>query len=473
MILTTLSEPPDLRPLLDASKALLGYRVHAAFKRYFDVLGANVQRWHARGLILNLLQPSTSLASPEPFDLDAIDLESLTELLGTYFYLFVGHKSVNRILMQPYTGKRLLYLRGYDFTFTQYFGEGLASEARSVDTQRFTNKLEKLASHDLCLLKVMSPDEVYWETLGLGKLFLKPDLNPVIQKANYPVRSAYMNALTWKQGLLPLLDRADYFVVYVSSLTPSTLWELEQLDTPERRARVTVVFDTQAIANKGGILAAQENARSDGQDLIWSKSGSEPGFTPEEFRSRLARTFLVVSPEEFEGDIEMHRSRIRQSSAADAPGANAEWIEFEFYPALPADALASLREFCAWIKTRITSAIEQQSIESLLLFLNDVQFCIYTTLLLGEHDETARALAMYAATLKCCEHLAYLEDHAYAAAYWGISLLACGKSHEFDSIYDRAKTEFEEIQRNAGAAVTRFLEKNAERQPGFPLPVIP
>jgi hypothetical protein len=293
MILTPLSEPPDLRPLLDASKALLGYRVHAVFKRYFDVLGANLQRWHARDLILNLLQPS-SLASREPFDLDAIDLESLTELLGTYFYVFVGHKSVNRALMLPYTSKRVLYLRGYYFTFTQYFGEGLASEARSVDTQRFTNKLEKLASNDVCLLKVMSPDEVYWETLGLEKLFLKPDLNPVIQKANYPVRSAYLNALTWKQGLFPLLDRVDYFVVYVSSLTPSALWELEQLDTPERRERVTVVFDTQAIANKGGILAAQENARSEGRDLIWSKSGSEPGFTPEEFRSRLAKTFLVA-----------------------------------------------------------------------------------------------------------------------------------------------------------------------------------
>jgi hypothetical protein len=119
------------------------------------------------------------------------------------------------------------------------------------------------------------------------------------------------------------------------------------------------------------------------------------------------------------------------------------------------------------------SAIEQQNIESLLLFLNDVQICLYTTLLLGEHDETGRALAMYAATLKCCEPVAYLEDHIYAAGYWGITLLACGKSHEFNSIYDQAKTQFEDIQRKAGDAVTRFLEKNAKRQPGLPLPVIP
>ena len=40
----------------------------------------------------------------------------------------------------------MLYLRGYDFAFTTYFGEGLASEARSVDTQRFNIKIEGLAS---------------------------------------------------------------------------------------------------------------------------------------------------------------------------------------------------------------------------------------------------------------------------------------------------------------------------------------
>src|SRR5271168_3047257 len=111
MILTTQSEPPDLRPLLEASKTLLGYRVHVAFKRYFDVIGRNVQRWHACGLILNLLESSTSLSNPEPFDLNAIDLESLTSLLGIYFYLLTGHKSVNKMLMLPFARKRVLYLR--------------------------------------------------------------------------------------------------------------------------------------------------------------------------------------------------------------------------------------------------------------------------------------------------------------------------------------------------------------------------
>ena len=473
MILTTQSEPPDLRPLLEASKTLLGYRVHVAFKRYFDVIGRNVQRWHACGLILNLLESSTSLSNPEPFDLNAIDLESLTSLLGIYFYLLTGHKSVNKMLMLPFARKRVLYLRGYDFAFTLYYEGGLASEARSVDTQRFNSTIQKLASDEACPLKVMSPDEAYQETLGLEKLFIKPDLNPVIQKAEYPVRSAYLNAYTWKRGLLQLLDRADYFVVYVSSLTPSAMWELEQLDAPERRERVTVVFDTKAIAHKGGILDAQDHMRSETGELIWPKNRSEPGFTPEEFRSRLAMKFLVVSPEEFEKDIEVHLSRIRQSSAAEAPGAGEKWIEFEFYPAVPAPELASLREFCGWIKTRIMFAIEQQNIASLLLFLNDVQLWIYTTLLLGEHDETGRALAIYAATLNCCAHVVHLEDHVYTASYWGVSLLACGKSHEFASVYERATSEFEGIKLKAGDAVSRFLENNAKGQPGLPLPVIP
>jgi hypothetical protein len=119
------------------------------------------------------------------------------------------------------------------------------------------------------------------------------------------------------------------------------------------------------------------------------------------------------------------------------------------------------------------SVIEQQNIGSLLLFLNDVQFWIYTTLLLGQHDETGRALAIYAGTLKCCASAAYLGDHVYTASYWGVSLLASGKSHEFASIYDKAKTEFEQIKSKASDAVTRFLKKNAKGQPGLPLPVIP
>jgi hypothetical protein len=468
MILTTISEPPDLRPLLDASKALLGYRMHLTFKQYFDVLGRNVQRWHQSGLIANLLEPSASLTSPEPFDMQAIDLEYLTSLLGVYFYLLTGHKSVNKTLVLPYAGKRVLYLRGYDFAFTLYFGEGLASEPRSVDTQRFNTKLAKLASDDVCLIKVMSPDEAYWETVGLGKYFMEPDLNPVIGKAKYPFRSAYMNALSWQQGLGQLLDRADYFVVYVSSLTPSAMWELEQLEIPERRGRVTVVFDTEAIANKEGMLEAQDHMQSAERKLIWPKGRSEPSVTPEEYRSTLATKFLVVSPEEFENNIDTQLSTIRQSSAEEASGANPKWIEFEFYPSLPEDQLASLREFGGWIKTRVTSGIEpQQEIASLLLFLNDVQFWIYTTLLLGEHAETGRALAIYAATLNCCARVADLEHHVHAARYWGVSLLASGRSHEFESIYERAKTEFEEIERKAADAVNRFLERNAKGRPGL------
>jgi hypothetical protein len=59
--------------IINVLKALLGYRVHVAFKRYFDVISANVQRWHACGLILNLLESSTSLSSPHAYHTSSTD----------------------------------------------------------------------------------------------------------------------------------------------------------------------------------------------------------------------------------------------------------------------------------------------------------------------------------------------------------------------------------------------------------------
>ena len=53
-----------------------------------------------------------------------------------------------------------------------------------------------------------SPDEVYWETAGLGKFFIKPDLNAVIAKGRLPVRSGLSECQLYVEaGLLQLLDR--------------------------------------------------------------------------------------------------------------------------------------------------------------------------------------------------------------------------------------------------------------------------
>lgn len=70
--------------------------------------------------------------------------------------------------------------------------------------------------------------------------------------------SIYLNARSWRQGVADLLDRMDHYVVYVSSITESVLWELGQLDTDERRRRVTVVFDEETIDKKEGQLALQD-----------------------------------------------------------------------------------------------------------------------------------------------------------------------------------------------------------------------
>jgi hypothetical protein len=121
---------------------------------------------------------------------------------------------------------------------------------------------------------VLSPKDVYWETVDASRYYFFPglDYDGMIQSILQRPCSIYLNALNWQKGVADLLDRMDHYVVYVSSITESLLWELEQLDTNERRKRVTVVFDEEAIAKKPEIPAiAQGMAASTGARVIWSQ----------------------------------------------------------------------------------------------------------------------------------------------------------------------------------------------------------
>ena len=71
--------------------------------------------------------------------------------------------------------------------------------------------------------------------------------------------------------MLGLIPRMDHYVVYVSSLTESALWELDQLHTDQRRGRVTVVFDEDAIGKKASQLALQEALAGRLGEAIWAK----------------------------------------------------------------------------------------------------------------------------------------------------------------------------------------------------------
>jgi hypothetical protein len=114
-----------------------------------------------------------------------------------------------------------------------------------------------------------------------------------------------------------------------------------------------------------------------------------------------------------------------------------------------------------------------------------VQLRIYTTLLMGEHDQTGRALAAYAAVMRGAldyyeppgekmgalspanreGHLETLRNHLSWAEYAGVRLLAYGKSHEFDDFSAAAQATWSEIFDATAVVVGRFF---AER--GGPLP---
>ncbi|MGH7304059.1 MAG: hypothetical protein ACRELZ_12255, partial [Candidatus Rokuibacteriota bacterium] len=213
------------------------------------------------------------------FDFGAIHLENFVYVNGIYLYVLSAHKGANRQLMKREDDKHVLYLRGYDYEGSVGTGEGMAVGFASLDTMRFTTTLGKLFApnkHPVRVFKVLSPKDVYWETVAAQRYFYS-DYAKVIALAKYPMCSVFRNAKRWKEHVDTLLDGMDHFVVYVSSITESVLWELDQLDRDDRRGRVTVVFDEEAIKNKELQLDVRDRVREEYADkLIWAKAGSSP-----------------------------------------------------------------------------------------------------------------------------------------------------------------------------------------------------
>jgi hypothetical protein len=386
--------------------------------------------------------------------------------------------------MHRYDGRQLMYLRGYDYEGSVSAGGDVAAGFSSVNTMAFGEKLRDLLEPDLRTFKVLSPKDVYWETIDAQRYF-DGDYDGMIRLVGQRPCSVYLNALSWQEGVADLLDRMDHYVVYVSSITEGVLWELEQLNTEDRRKRVTVVFDDEAIANKELQLAIRDRMQDEyGEKLIWSKKGSPPALTVAQLREQLSARFLVTTPHEFEAQIDRHRERIAEGSSRLRPGARETWIDFRFQPALDADGLADLRSFSADLQASIDSAISDV-IECLPLFLDQVQLRIYSTLLMGEHDQTGRVLAAYAGVMRGAldyyeppgertgglsaenreSHLEMLREHLDMAEYAGVRLLAYGRSHEFDDFSAAASTAWDAIFEASTAAVARFFEER-----GAPLP---
>lgn len=467
----------DFRFLDEATVPLLGYFVHTWYEHYLAVVTKNFRSLFQHGLIQGLAEPTEMGRYSLLFDFNALDMEKISYINGIYFYILSAHKGANHRLMNQHEGKQVLYLRGYDFEGAVTTGEGVAMGFSSLDTTQFTTTLgEQLFKH--CeLFKILSPKDVYWETADAQEYFYG-DFGDMIPLASYRMCSLFLNAHHWKKDIAHLLDRMDHYIVYVSSITESILWELDQLDTDDRRDRVTVVFDDKAIQNKELQLGIRDRMQDEyGDKLIWSKKGPPPAQSVDELREQLSRKFLVTTPDAFKDDIETHRSRIIQNSAPLLPGERETWLEFRFHPSLDDASLQELRDFSAEVEAHIENWTGDRGIDCLPLFLNLVQLRIFMTLLMGEHYETGLALAAYAAVMQGAHdyyatpgdkpgalseegrerHLSSLSDHLEMARHVAWCMLSIGKSYQFDDFRAAAQAAFDTAFDRTKAAVDQFF----------------
>lgn len=430
---------------------------------------------YENGLITSLTSP-TERGRRALFDFRALHLDKLTYLVGVYLYIYLCHKYANHRLMNRFEGRQVLFLRGYDFEGAISSEHGSAASFPSTDTMQFGAMFRSLLQEDFSLFKIASPMDLYWETLDAQRYF-DGDYDGMRRLIGQRPASVYLNARSWQDGVTHLFDRMDHYIVFVSSITESVMWELEQLDTDARRTRVTVVFDEKAIADKEGraelpyALAGKLGFR-----VAWAKEGRPPTCTAAELRDYLSARFLVTTEDEFEAHIDQHRERIAASASSIAPGARETWMDFRFHPAVEQDRLDALNGVDAGLEAVVAAAM-RDGIDCLPLMLAHVRLWIYTTLLLGQHGETGRALAVYAGIMRGARDYcgqpddsmrtlspddrdrlsSMLQTHHDRGRAMGVTLAACGKSHEFESIFDAATAASTTTYEATVAAVSRFF----------------
>jgi hypothetical protein len=478
--------PSDLHLLLEASKKLHGYLLHTWIGHYLTLIAQNGARWIQRGVTGPDGLPSEESDYSLSFDFDAIDLEKLTYVIGFYMYILSSHKKANYFLMQANDQKRVLYLRGFDYEGAVHVAGPVAAGYASTDTLAFGHQLGELLGANFQVFSALSPRDLYWNTIGAQRYFYG-DYDGLVQSCSEPIRFIYLNANHWEADIEQLVDGMDYFVVYVSSITESVLWELDLLKARGRTADATVVFDEEAIENKKVHAGLHEQMKeTHGEGVLWAKNEAKQTLSTGELRESLSRSFRVVSPDEFfAGTRELER-RIRQAKSPRGAGSREAPLPFRFFPALDADSLQPIYDLHERVDASVRERISSRGITNLPWFLNDVQLKILISLMLGRHDETGRALAVYAAVMDVTrKHLfpadapgtgladevakraaELLQEHSDFARYASPTLLGYGESHEFDSRFAEATKEYRQLAASASEAVEGFFLETRRRVSG-------
>lgn len=397
----------DATPLYDAARSLHGYFLFRWLREYLNVALGNIRRWSQAGLLGSDGRPNAAFRQCL-VDFNALDLEILAQLCGLYFYIHAGHKKANHALLRETTAKRVLYLRGFDYQAAVGVGDGTAMGISTVDSARFEHRLGELLGHDCEVYKALSPLDLERETQGLEGHFYG-DYRALMRHASTPLFSFFLHAGHWQGDVAHLAEQMDYFVVYLSSLSDSVLWELRHLLDHGHAGRTTVVFDRDAILTRNlhaGFQAALPT-------LAIGKALWRPAHTPltaahiDTFRARLEADFTVIPAERFDAHAEALRARILAASGPLPPGQREGSLPFRFYPALAAPALATLRALDTALAHEIEPATGSPP-DGLPFRLGQLQLRLFTALALGDHPGAAQALAAYAG---CMEALLAFYTH--------------------------------------------------------------
>ena len=466
----------DPTPLYEAARALLGYFLNTWYRHFLIVMLQNLQNWWIAGLLDKDRRPN-AVFQEVLFDFNALNLEKLAYVCGIYFCVQSSHKNANYSLLQKEPKKRVLYLRGFDYEAAVSPAKGLAMGISTTETFVFNDTIGQHLGPDFEVFKVLSPKDLHWETTGPQRYFYD-DYEKIIQAcSSRPIRSVYLNAQHWKDDVAHLAERMDYFVVYVSSITESVLWELNHLKESGCADRTTVVFDRPAILKKIFHYELHERLpKLNIGKVVWAPSKKRS--TEEDvdaLRAELDKIFIVVSADAFKESVPVLKARIAAANGPLPPGARETYLDFRFYPALDDAALDYLHRLDAALWQEIDPEGTRE-IDCLPFHINQVQLRIFMSLLFGAHHEAGRALAVYAGIMDAAldfytaagqsndgvsqeypSSLTFLQNHRDTAAHIAWSFLCSGQSHEFGDYTEAARSTYDRIFAAARQRAARFM----------------
>ncbi|MDQ3789083.1 MAG: hypothetical protein M3422_17790 [Actinomycetota bacterium] len=478
--------PLDLPLLFEMSKKLHGFLFHDWCGRYLGSVAESLRRLSEQGYLGADWQPSPATDHLLALDVDALDLEKLTDIVGLYFYIYASHKATNRRLAGDPGVRRVLYLRGFEYQTDIGIGPagkaGLAYTLMTPDSWYFTHNLAERLRGEFGLLATLAPEDVYFARYDAKRYFDRLDYLGVMNMAARSPSAFYLNARHWRHDLAKIADRVDYFVVYLSSLTESSLWEISLLREKGRQSDVTIVFDPDAAQAKQSQADFDTNfARHVSGTVIWPGAAvHDREMTADQWHDRLSSEFHVVPPERFFASLDHIRQRIASASGPACPDERRVPIEFRFEPAADPSDVDKLHKLQRQLMSVTRALAEERSITNLPWYLNVLRVAVLAGLMLGRHDESGRALARYAATVSVLRDrffpdgrtpadgvtvadparlLDTLADHSSAAETIGWTLLSLGKSDEFGDYRRLATDSYDEEFGVTRSAVESFMDR--------------